>query len=391
MRLLGWMQHKPRQTNLELFKDLAIGSYCSCLSAHPPLDDDHVSHKKPSLDSIYGSRLLQHPNDECEKTSLETVLKTDATGMDWNYKDETSMVTSELFDGFLAIGTLGSEPVTSEPRTPTFPMSSEKLTERKTEVTEKELKLINDELERFLEAEAEEEGCNESLGRSSYVSTVTLNGMQVDEPNSDDCKAAVYPLQEYLFGASIELPETGSQLKERVSLGEMFRRTKATDETDAGKDGKGDMPAKQEHKPAKQFMKKMLKKFHVSSGSPQPGDEATNSASTKKKINKFLKMFHRKVHPESSMDEKDFTKSHKEKTKAAWHQGNYNAGLMHWDENRKFLSDSKSMKGFQRYNNLKLPQYADTSTNGEYWIKTDADCKFLQILTTKQHRSKSYN
>lgn len=67
------------------------------------------------------------------------------------------MITAP-FDGFLMIGTLGLEQILTEPSTPTFPMPFEKITEDNAEVTENELKFINDELEKFLEAEAKEVG-----------------------------------------------------------------------------------------------------------------------------------------------------------------------------------------------------------------------------------------
>lgn len=261
------------------------GNYCTCLSARSPIDD-HGSYKRPSFGSKYGFGSLKQPNGECEKTFSET----EAKGVDENYEDETSTIISELFNGFLAIGTLGSEPVTSEPATPAFPTSLENTTEEKAEVTDNDLKLINDELEKFLEAEAEEEGCNESLARSSYVSTITLSGMNTVGANAEDCgKTALCPLQGYLFGSSIELPETRAELKkEKVSLGEMFRMTKVTDEISAENEGKGEMQAKQAHKSAKHLIKKILKKFRAPSGNPTPSsnDNAANFVSSKKKHNK---------------------------------------------------------------------------------------------------------
>lgn len=96
----------------------------------------------------------------------------------------------------------------------------------------------------------------------------------------------------------------------------------------------------------------------------------------------FLKMFHRKVHPENSIANKEFTESHKQKIKKTLQDDGYNADLMYHDEgNRKFLPVSKSLQGTQCYqNNFKLPQHglmdSNLSGNREYWIKTDADCKY---------------
>ncbi|KAJ9189725.1 hypothetical protein P3X46_000982 [Hevea brasiliensis] len=369
MRLLGWMHNKIRQSSIEPFKDFTIGNYCACLSAKSPLDDK-ISHIRPRFDSRHQA---------CENTLSEV----EARKAEGNYEDETAMVMPELFHGFLAIGTLGSKQVNSEPATPTFPMSLESIANEKIEVTTNDLRVIKDEIEKFLdtEAEAEVDGYNESLGRSSYVSTITISGMQMEEANVDDYgNTALCPLQGYLFGSSIRLPETTVDLKkEKVSLGEMFRRTKLTDETSAESEGKGEMHAKQAHKSAKNLIKKILRKFHASrSPASSSTNDATNSVSTKKKLNKVLRMLHRKVHPENSLAEKEFTKFHEEKIKTLDH----NADLVHQNEdNRKFLLGSKSMERLQCYkNNLKLSQYglsgSNSSGNGEYWIKTDADCKY---------------
>lgn len=148
-------------------------------------------------------------------------------------------------------------------------------------VRENDLKLVNNELVKFLEAE--EEGCNDSLARRSYVSTITLSGMQMQATNAEDFgKTVACPLQGYLFGSSIEHPETrfGAK-KEKVSLEEIFRTTKVTDEIPSENEVKGEMQAKKAHKSAKYFIKKILTKFQSTSGNPTPsaGDEASNSHS----------------------------------------------------------------------------------------------------------------
>ncbi|KAG6741606.1 hypothetical protein POTOM_054879 [Populus tomentosa] len=98
-----------------------VESYCTCLSAQTGIDD-RLSYTRPSFDSRYGSRLLKQPNEECENTFSEN------EEVDENNRDEASIISSDLFHGFLAIGTLGSEPTTSEPATPTFPISLENMT-----------------------------------------------------------------------------------------------------------------------------------------------------------------------------------------------------------------------------------------------------------------------
>lgn len=55
-------------------------------------------------------------------------------------EEESSAALSELFHGFLAIGTLGTDPLLDDPSTPTFSISMENIAEKDTEVTENELK-----------------------------------------------------------------------------------------------------------------------------------------------------------------------------------------------------------------------------------------------------------
>lgn len=254
----------------------ASGNYCACLSAKTPLDDQ-VSHIRPRFDSRH----------EARENNLSEVEAKKAEG---NCEDETSMVIPDLFHGFLAIGTLGSEYGTSEPATPTFPRSLENIADEKIEVTDNDLKVLKDETRKFLDTEAEaKEDCNESLGRNSCISTITLGGMQMKGAKADDyVKVAPCPRQGYLFGSLRELPETTVELeKEKASPGEVFQRKKLTDETSAETEGKREMHAKQAHKSAKHLIKKILRKFHPSrSPAPPSTNEAASSVSTKKKLNK---------------------------------------------------------------------------------------------------------
>lgn len=214
-------------------------------------------------------------------------------------EEETSVIVSELFHGFLTIGTLGSETSINEPATPKFATPLENLTEQKTEVTENDLKLISYELERFLEAETREEGVCPSSARDSHVSTITLGGMQMEDSEDEECWGSVIcPLQGYLLGSSVELPETRTEAKkEKASLQELFDRTKVTENFERGEE----IDPKQKHKSAMSFMKKIIKKLYASSkssASSTSGDptdpvsitkklsEESYSVSTKKKPHK---------------------------------------------------------------------------------------------------------
>ncbi|XP_016747944.1 protein LAZY 1 isoform X1 [Gossypium hirsutum] len=368
MKLLGWMQHKLRPSNIEPFKDFTIGNYCTCLLAHSSLGDNQGYE--------YGSRDSTLSQQEMENSITEFQGK----GGEDNFGDETSNVISELFQGFLTIGTLGSQQIMSEPETPTFKVSLDNITEDETEVTENDLKLINDELGRFLEAEAEEHGSNESSGRNSQVSTITLSGKAIQAAASvEECgKTILCPLQGYLFGSSVELPEPRFEVKkEKASLAELFYRTKVAEEYNNNpmeKSGKEDTQTKQTTKPVKHLIKKILKKFHASSGK-----EETNSFSTKKKLQKVIKLFHRKIHPENSIAERESKMNN-----APYSDNDYTGG-----DNMRFPQGSRSKAGLGNNKKTisKLPQYGLTgctaaTENGEHWIKTDADCKY-NAHTTK--------
>ncbi|XWS30520.1 hypothetical protein CRYUN_Cryun24cG0124900 [Craigia yunnanensis] len=384
MKLLGWMQHKLRPSSFEPFKDFTIGNCCSCLSANSSLNDQDTQ-AKSTCGYGYGSRYSTQSQQESEKSFTEFEVK----GVEDNFGDETSTVISGLFHGFLTIGTLGSERIISEPVTPTFTMSLKNITEEKREVTENDLKLIKDELEKFLEAEAEEHGSNESSGRNSQISTITLSDKPMQEANAQEYgKTIVCPLQGYLFGSSIELPETRFEVKkEKASLAELFYRTKIAEESPMEICGKDEMQTKQTNKPVKHLIKKILKKLHASSRSSTStsSPKETNSVSTKKKLQKVTKLFPRKVHPESSIAERESKKLHRNKmNNAPYNDDDYTDGDQnHQDkDNRWFPQASRSKAGIQDCKTIsKLPQYGLTgctaaSANGEYWIKTDADCKY---------------
>lgn len=266
------------------------GYSCACLSGQPAVDDQEY-HQKPN----YGPRpLKQGPKDH-------HLLKSFAGLEGEDYEEESSAAMSELFHGFLAIGTLGTEQVMTELSTPKFSISVENITENETEVTENDLKLINEELEKVLGAEVKDDGCNfssgrnshVSTGRSSHVSTITLTGKPIEGPDTNGNGTTVCPLQGYLFGSAIELSEKTNVAKKeyRTSLGELFQMSKMAEENSGTKGDREERRSEKEaaDKSAMHLVKKLLKKkmLHASSRSTTEATGGTlDSASAETKLQK---------------------------------------------------------------------------------------------------------
>ncbi|XP_044488815.1 protein LAZY 1-like isoform X2 [Mangifera indica] len=388
MKLLGWMHRKFRQNSSEPLKDFALGQ---------PSPDDQQCYPKPNYGTMTKPFRQLGPREHQLRSSFAGLEA--ARVEEEDYEDqETSAVLSELFHGFLAIGTLGSEPGVNHPSTPTFGISVENITEKETEVTENELKLINDELEKVLGAEAnKEDGCYESSGRNSHVSngrsshgsTITLSGKPLEGQDNNGNGFSVCPLQGYLFGSAIELSETTTVAKKehRTSLGELFQRTKLAEEnTNSGSkyEREEKRTDKEADKSAVQLMKKLLKKkmLHASRSSTGGG---VDSASAETKLHKILHMFHRKVHPESSTATKKTDKPLKKVNRSMEYDRVDNGGQMVTDEDITIFPQRNLLKEkIRRYKSQSIsPQITlggcDSNGNREYWIKTDADYLVLEL------------
>ncbi|PQQ10159.1 uncharacterized protein Pyn_32336 [Prunus yedoensis var. nudiflora] len=266
MKLLGWMHRKFRQNSNEPFKVFVIGQ--------PSLDDQQC-YPKPNCGTKPFKPAQRDQHLRKSFNGLEA-----ARAEEEYYEDESSAAASELFHGFLAIGTLGSE---------------QNITEKETEVTENELKLINDELEKVLAADsAKDEICNDSSGRNSHVSngrsshgsTITLSGKTLEGSESNGINGTtVCPLQGYLFGSAYELSETTTVAKKehRTSLGELFQRTKLAEEISGPKSAKEEKRAEKEaEKSAMHLMKKKLKKKMLYASSRSSGGPADPSSAENK-------------------------------------------------------------------------------------------------------------
>ncbi|CAN1152580.1 Protein LAZY 1 [Linum perenne] len=395
------MHRKLRQNNNEQpLKDLCVGQSYNCLTAQPSIDEQEVFQKKN-----YGSRTYRQFTRENLMSMKAEGEGNEGDMQEDQYYHEDEM--SELFHGFLAIGTLGSDPpIGTNPPTPTFAIGLENITEKETdhEATENELKLINDELEKVLVAE--ESSMNDtssarnshvSGGRSSLGSTITLSGKALTEGRESN---AVCPLQEYLFGSAVEIPAenntvsvgSGGKKEHRTSLGELFQRTKLADEDNSGRKW-GDMMSREDEKQNHdkegdqkklvhiQLMKKMLKKklLHACSRNSNDSSDAADYGSAETKLHKIKRMFYRKVHPENieagqatAGKKGNKTEKNKEKkNKKKGQQNNMNEGGDQRNGNGVAGSQPNAVEfGMDDF---------DSNGSRECWIKTDAQYLVLEL------------
>nr|DAD30509.1 TPA_asm: hypothetical protein HUJ06_009360 [Nelumbo nucifera] len=390
------MHRKFRQYNNEPSKDFIIGRSCYCLSGQPSSPDDepqYYYHTKPGYN---GSRSSSNQMSQKERIRRKSFAGSETTVVD---EDLEAAAAAERFDGLLTIGTFGSDPVLADPTTSVFTFSVENITEKETEVTESDLKLINEELEKVLVTEVKEDGCNLSSGRSSHVSTKTTE-------NNGNSTMAICPLQEYLFGSPIKIPETTMVAKKqhRMSLSELFHRSKTTG--NSASDAKCERKAKRAEKEAiaekcgstssHHLMTKILKRRTSNTCSRNPATAvaaASDPVSAEKKTHKILQMFHRRVHPESSTTSKKPGKLYKNEMKSDIPDdkgGSYdynNGDQMPLEEDIMIFPQSAiSKEGFLRHCESpsnpppQLPLGGrDSNGNREYWIKTDADYLVLEL------------
>lgn len=97
----------------------------------------------------------------------------------------------------------------------------------------------------------------------------------------------------------------------------------------------------------------------------------------------ILHMFHRKVHPESSTSTRKTDKHPKnENKKNTFNGGHNNGGQMPLDEDITIVPQKPfSKRSIRRYKSQSNPPQfmltgCDSNGSREYWIKTDADCKY---------------
>ncbi|XP_042017172.1 protein LAZY 1-like isoform X2 [Salvia splendens] len=349
MTFLSWMHRKLTQNSMEPMKNSIIGNPCACFSVQT-FSDEKSYHVEPPKNLSHSKNNFHKSSNRSESDEVERLFQ------------------EELFEPFefLAIGTFGIELQGTDPPTPNLPMPSEDLTDYRIQITENDLQLINYELEKFLEAE-DKELANETSGRSSQASIITLSNKLIEGEDSDGQTFFTdFPLQSYLLANSIEVVQTNNETgKEKTSLEDLFRRNNIA-HNDPAREFKG-AEQRSRKRNVTCFMKKLVKKFHCSSSSSTATskDGDTVPIPRKKKLSKVLKMLQRKVHPEDMTDKhipyKDVFKTEE-------------------DDGNKMVGPAPSKT---KENSMKLSLddicKGSSTTKGGHWIKTDSDYLVLEL------------
>ncbi|XP_019230590.1 PREDICTED: protein LAZY 1-like isoform X2 [Nicotiana attenuata] len=298
------------------------------------------------------SKLKQKGNEPANNTIIAVYKEVKSNGAEMEPFDE-------LFPGFLAIGTLGNYQTTNtDPPTPTFPMPFD---HGETDITEKELKFINDELEKYLEEKVNK------VAYESSESIITLSENHI-ETGATECYRNMeeYPLQKYLLGSSIELPEIEAEVQQQKGfIEELFTPKNIVQEGHVGNhDGKVKKQAKRKH--AVDFMKKMLQNLQCKSKGSTTEHSKGNvngSVSSKRKLPQVLKMFKRKVHPEGLMNEN--IPQDNETSNISCKTNNLGANSEVNKKNSPAAAPKKELNAL--------------TVNREHWIKTDSDYLVLEL------------
>lgn len=289
MQLLSWMHRKLQKDATSSLQTLAVGSSCTCLLLKPSANNQG-DYTTPGNDSIQ----RWQPKQQCQHRLKE--LNVENTEV-FNEKQST-----EIFPGFLTIGTLSVEPISEAP-TPTFDLPHQVTNESGMAEMTYDLKLINEALEKFLKVEAEKEGNTESSRKNSDASTITLS-QEVPEDVTDhnSVKKQVYPLQGYLLGSSNDHLETKPKgKKEKASFYKLFKKSTILDRSSIKETEGTHNQAPKEIKSSDHLMNKILQPTQTSPNiSKSLTDHAAESYPTMRKLNKINQLFHKKVHPEIS-------------------------------------------------------------------------------------------
>ncbi|KAL0906755.1 hypothetical protein M5K25_025274 [Dendrobium thyrsiflorum] len=243
--------------------------------------------------------------------------------------------------------------------------------------TDSELIAISVELEKVIAAESEKE--RRSGDRISSASAPRPSHAGSTGKVSDVC-----PLQDFLFGSTVEAVEK----RRRGSLGELFMRSQAAEERGGGGKREGIMLEDEgilKAVPAREELSVEMKRMLNFRGSIGDGCAAAGKCPrTQTKIQKILRIFQRKIHPENSIASKKFTKPAKHEIIKRDHKlrtDNKSCRNPMNDCGRQALFPEKAdeRRSLSRVKESRAIVKNNSTGSREKWIKTDADYLVLEL------------
>uniref|UniRef100_A0A803KWL4 Protein LAZY 1-like n=1 Tax=Chenopodium quinoa TaxID=63459 RepID=A0A803KWL4_CHEQI len=352
MKLLSWMHRKFQKDATSSLQTLVVGSTCTCLLLKPSANN-HGEYKTPSNDSIQRWQSRQ----QCQHHLKEI--------NDENTEEFSENQSPDIFPGFLTIGTLSVESISEAP-TPTFDLPHQVANESGMAEMRYDLKLINEELEKFLKVEAEKEGNTDLSRKNSEASTITLSA-EVKEDENDHNSVKMSSIKE----ADKSQKQAAKGIKSSDNLINKILHT-----------------AQISHKISNFF-----------------SGHAAESFPTTRKLNKINQLFHKKVHPENSKaayavkDPKVSKYKYKHKTP---NSSNIRVDSELGSERSKIRCWGTLKRGKRHCSktDMKLPRDAITGkyldlpqryTNGEsgdadkeHWINTDEEYFVLELQQNEE-------
>ncbi|CAL4993338.1 unnamed protein product [Urochloa decumbens] len=345
--LLGWMHRKLRQNSNDVFKEFnnGGGGACNCITGLASPDPvtflasaneyfagdgftttNHPSPPAADLFTFGGSGLLTigtlgiaavavpSDADDDENYDIDVDVDADAESDSDEHDDAVDEEEDADVDGAVTPTFTYPPPPAPAAEAATAVEKAvaavEAIAEKDDDkTTEDDLMVVSAELEKVLGGRNSGTAAGD-LVASARVSFAAMGGA--------DC-----PLQGFLFGSPVsdaesrmDQPPRDSGGGRRISLGELFMRTRFADEkvalvaVEEGEDGAAGGGEREDEKAGKGGGGyKTMKKWRVKDGKVTGGDGApANAAVTKSKFQKILQIFHRKVYPESTALARSLTK-----------------------------------------------------------------------------------